>query len=170
MVRKPAKMYREPKGQAYTRREYMGGIPPSRITQFDLGNLKADFPVSVSLIAKESCQIRHIALEAARISANRYIQRMAGRNYHLKIRVQPHHVLRENKVAVGAGADRISDGMRGAFGTAVGTAARVKRGQKIMTLRTTKENLEAAKRALTKAGKKLPTPCRVVLDEDGGKL
>lgn len=39
MVRKPASMYREIKGQAYTRREYMGGVPAVRISQFDMGNL-----------------------------------------------------------------------------------------------------------------------------------
>jgi len=32
MSRKPGSMYREIKGQAYCRREYMGGVPASRIT------------------------------------------------------------------------------------------------------------------------------------------
>ena len=41
----------------------------------------------------------------------------------------PHHVLRENKQATGAGADRVSQGMRCAFGKNVGTAARVKRAK-----------------------------------------
>ena len=31
MARKPAKMYRQVKGQAYTRREYTGGVPNNRI-------------------------------------------------------------------------------------------------------------------------------------------
>ena len=35
MVRKPASMYREVKGQANTRREYVGGIPNSRLSQFE---------------------------------------------------------------------------------------------------------------------------------------
>lgn len=159
-------MYREIKGQAYTRREYMGGVPASRITQFDQGDPNGDFDLSMSLVAREACQVRHIALEAARISANRYIQKKCGKFYHLKIRVYPHHVLRENKVAVGAGADRISDGMRGAFGTAVGTAARVRPGQRLITIRTTKANEAHAKEALRKAGIKLPTPCRIVVDSD----
>ncbi|MFQ5838262.1 MAG: 50S ribosomal protein L16 [Thermoplasmata archaeon] len=164
MVRKPAKMYREVKGQPYTRREYMGGVPNPRITQFEMGNPNGDFPVTVSLLAREACQIRHNALEAARIAANRYISKRAGQQYHLKIKTYPHIVLRENKVAVGAGADRISDGMRGAFGTPVGTAARVKEGQPIMYIRTTVPNLEQAKKALTKAKYKLPTPCRILVE------
>lgn len=164
MVRKPGRMYREPKGQAYTRKEYMGGIPNPRITQFDLGTVNGEFSVKVRLLAEEACQVRHTALEAARITANRYIAKRAGQQYHLKIKPYPHQVLRENKVAVGAGADRISDGMRAAFGSPVGTAARVKPGDVVMFIRTTEANLAHAKTALRKAAYKLPTPCRVVVE------
>ena len=166
MVRKPNSMYRQIKGPAYTRREYMGGVPAPRITQFDLGNKRGDFPVALSLVAKESCQIRHIALEAARITANRTILKKAGAvGYHLKVRVYPHHVLRENKQATGAGADRVSQGMRKAFGKNVGTAARVYSGQKLMTIYTHPQNFLYAKNALRKAGMKLPTPVSIVLDK-----
>lgn len=168
MAKKPARMYREVKGKAYTRREYMGGVPGNRIVQYEMGDKTGDFPLQLNLIAKEACQIRHMSLEAARIAANRYIQKKAGTsNYHLKINVYPHHVLRENKVAVGAGADRISDGMRGAFGSLVGTAARVKAGQKLITIRTTDSYLRHAKAALRKAGIKVPTPCRIEVLRDG---
>src|SRR3972149_2146717 len=120
MSRKPGCMHSETKGQAYCRREYMGGVPASRITQFEHG-VRGDYPVRMTLHVTEQCQIRHIALEAARISANRFLAKKIGlTGYHLKIRVYPHNVLRENKIATGAGADRISDGMRHAFGTAIG--------------------------------------------------
>ena len=166
MVRKPGRMYREVKGKAYTRKEYMGGIPNPRIVQFEMGNPDAEFPLTLRLVAEETCQVRHNALESARIAANRFIAKRAGQQYHLKIKPYPHHVLRENKVAVGAGADRISDGMRAAFGTPVGTAARVSAGQTVMFIRTTEANLEAAKTALRKAAYKLPTPCRIVVEEE----
>lgn len=168
MGRKPGKMYRYVRGQSYQQRKYMGGVPQSRITQFDQGNLKAKFPITMVLIVEEKCQIRHIALEAARIAANRYLQRVAGTiNYHLKIRVYPHEVLRENKQATGAGADRISQGMRRSFGKAIGTAARVLPGQKIMTLKTNKQNFKACKEAFRRARMKLPSPMRVVIEEGG---
>ncbi|UCD93020.1 MAG: 50S ribosomal protein L16 [Methanobacteriota archaeon] len=168
MVKKPGRMYREIRGQAYTRKEYMGGIPGNRIVQYEMGNAQGEFPVQVILIAKEQCQIRHMSLEAARIAANRYIQKRAGvANYHLKIVVYPHHVLRENKIAVGAGADRISDGMRGSFGSLVGTAARVKSGQKLIIIRTLESNIKHAKDALRKAGIKMPSPCRIEVLRDG---
>lgn len=147
------------------RREYMGGVPGSKITIFDMGNPSVDFPVSLSLVAKESCQVRHNALEAARIFANRYLVKGVGRkNFYLKIRLYPHHVLRENKLATGAGADRVSSGMRHAFGRAVGTAARVKRGQRMLTVAVEEDNVEQAKEALRRASYKLPTPCKIVID------
>ena len=107
MVRKPAKMYRQAKGQPYTRREYMGGVPNPRIAQFDMGNPQGEFPLTIRLVAEEACQIRHNALEAARIAANRFISRRAGQQYHLRIQPFPHIVLRENKVQKGF-ADQFS--------------------------------------------------------------
>jgi large subunit ribosomal protein L10e len=158
-------MYREIKGQAYCRREYMGGVPATRITQFEHGH-KGDYPLRLRLKAVEQCQIRHIALEAARISANRLLSKKIGTSgYHLKIRVYPHNVLRENKIATGAGADRISEGMRAAFGKPVGTAARIKPDQEIITLETTVNHLATAKQALKRAAVKLPTPCYIEVEK-----
>ncbi len=158
-------MYTKISGPAYTRKEYMGGIPNPRITQFDLGNLSADFQVEVSLIVEEACQIRHTALEAARISANRFLNKNVGSaNYRMKIRIYPHHVLRENKQATGAGADRVSQGMRRSFGSPIGTAARVKPGQKVVSVFVNRESVESAKKALKKASMKMPTPCRIAIE------
>jgi large subunit ribosomal protein L10e len=166
MVRKPAKMYRNIAKKAYTRREYMGGVPGSKIVQFDMGNLREDFPVEISILVDEACQIRHTALEAARVNVNRKLVKDIGRmNFHLKLRVFPHHVLRENKQATGAGADRVSEGMRLAFGKAVGTAARVRPRQKVFTIYTSEANAEKAKNILKHAGYKLPSPTRVVVEK-----
>ncbi|MDI6718187.1 MAG: 50S ribosomal protein L16 [Methanomicrobiales archaeon] len=166
MVRKPGRMYRNINKKAYTRREYMGGVPGSKIVTFDLGNLSEEFPVEVSLSVIEQCQIRHSALEAARVSINRRLQSNVGRmNFRLKIRTYPHHVLRENKQATGAGADRVSEGMRLAFGKPVGTAARVQAGQKIISVFTTPQYVEKAKDALRHGGYKLPSPSRITITE-----
>ena len=159
-------MYTRVSGPAYVRKKYMGGVPGSKIAIFDMGNPGVEFPVSLSLVAKEACQIRHNALEAARIFANRYLVKGVGRkNFYLKIRLYPHHVLRENKLATGAGADRVSSGMRHAFGRAVGTAARVKSGQKMLTVSVEGDNVDEAKEALRRASYKLPTPCKIVIDK-----
>ncbi len=162
MTRKPGSMYRQIKQQAYTRRKYMGGVPPSRITQFVVGNKAVKFPIHLYLTANERCQIRHNSLEAARITANRFLEKKAGVNdYRLTVRVYPHNVIRENKQATGAGADRVSMGMRRAFGKAVGTAARVEQNQILMTVETLEKNIDIAKDALHKAAIKLPTPCNI---------
>jgi len=161
MVRKPGRMYRNLAKKAYTRREYMGGVPGSKLVQFDMGNLTEEFPLELSIIVLEGCQIRHTALEAARIVINRRLQELGRANFRLKIRVYPHHILRENKQATGAGADRVSEGMRLSFGKAVGSAARVRPGQKILSVYTLISNLEKVKDALRHGSHKLPTPSRI---------
>jgi large subunit ribosomal protein L10e len=159
-------MYRNISKKAYTRREYMGGVPGSKIVQFEMGNLSQEFPTEVDLVVEEACQIRHSALEAARITVNRRLMKDVGRsNFHFKVRIFPHHVLRENKQATGAGADRVSEGMRLAFGKAVGTAARVDANQKILTVYSTPQYLEKIKDALNHGGHKLPTPSHLKVSE-----
>jgi large subunit ribosomal protein L10e len=143
----------------------MGGVPGSKVVHYDMGNLQEDFPIQLTLVIREPCQIRHTALEAARVAANRYLLKQVGRTgFHLKLRVYPHHVIRENKQATGAGADRVSSGMRLAFGKAVGTAAQLDAGQKLFSLGITPEFLNDAKEALTRAGHKLPSPIQIVVD------
>jgi large subunit ribosomal protein L10e len=163
MTRKPARMYRKVEGQVYTRQEYMGGIPTCRVTQFDTGNLRQSFPVSLTLGTEEAAQVRDTALEAARVSAVRVLEKTALNEYHLKVRRYPHQILREHKMAMGAGADRISDGMRGAFGKAVGHAVRAQIGSELLTVYTTAAHLADAKEALRKASHKLPVPTRVIV-------
>ena len=52
-------------------------------------------------------QLSSEALEAARICANKYITKVAGKDaFHLRVRVHPFHVLRINKMLSCAGADR----------------------------------------------------------------
>lgn len=166
MVRKPAKMYRNVNKKAFTRRKYMGGVPGNKIVQYEMGNLSQEFPSEIDLIVDETCQIRHSALEAARITINRRLMKDVGRsNFHFKVRVFPHHVLRENKQATGAGADRVSEGMRLAFGKAVGTAARMTAGQKLMTVFSTPQYIEKIKDAMRHGGHKLPTPSHLKVSE-----
>jgi large subunit ribosomal protein L10e len=163
MPLRPGKCYRHFSGPPYTRREYMRDFPVSRIRVFDMGNPSGSFPLEFSVVVMGTGQIRHNALEAARMAANQYLEKNIGReNYHFKIRVIPHHVIREHALAIGAGADRISEGMRLAFGRAIGTAARVKSGQVIATVRTHPQFESHAKEALRRLSSKLPFPCKIV--------
>ncbi|MDO5853177.1 MAG: 50S ribosomal protein L16 [Thermoplasmata archaeon] len=166
MVRKPASMYRQIKGQAYTRREYMGGVPASRVSQYVMGNSTAEFPVTLTLKVKNRVQIRHTSIEAGRIAANKVLTAQCGSpNYNMVVRAFPHVVLRENKLATGAGADRVSSGMRQGFGKTVGTAARLERNQAILTVSVPVEKVAAAKDALWRASMKFPSPCYIDIDK-----
>ena len=162
MAKNPARMYRKITQYAYTRREFMGGVPGNRILQYESGKPNGDFPVTMNLILEEQGQVRHTALEAMRITAVRALDATLGReNYYLKVRAYPHHVLRQNKQASGAGADRVSMGMRLAFGKAIGTAARTVPGQTILTIKVPARGFAAGKDAMRKAYNKIASPCHI---------
>jgi Ribosomal protein L16p/L10e len=56
----------------------------------------------------EKEQVSSEALEAARIAANKYMIKNAGKDtFHLRVRAHPFHVLRINKMLSCAGADRL---------------------------------------------------------------
>ena len=168
MSEKPASMYRDIDKPAYTRREYITGIPGSKIAQHQMGNKDADpedYPVQISLIVEESVQLRHGSLEASRLSANRHLIKEFGEgNYKMVLRKFPHQVLRENKQATGAGADRVSDGMRQAFGKPVGTAARLNKDDVVFTAYCDVEQASVVKEAFRRAYNKLSPPCRITVD------
>lgn len=150
----------------YTRKDYIRKIPASKIVQYDMGNLSEDFPLQVSLVVKNHTHLTHNALEAARVASNRYLQRMTGKlGYRLKIRTYPHHIVRENPMATGAGADRVQSGMRGAFGKAVSSEALVRKDQKVVTAYVNVKDFEHAKVALNRAAMKLPVSCRLTVDK-----
>jgi len=165
MSEKPASMYRKIDKPSYTRRDYVTGIPGSKIAQHQMGDLQADaddYPVQISLVPEEECQLRHGSLEAARLSANRHLIKELGEgNYKMQLRKFPHQIIRENKQATGAGADRVSDGMRQAFGVPVGTAARIHPGEQLFTAYCEVEQAVAVKEAFRRAYNKITPPCKV---------
>lgn len=159
------KNYRVVKGQSYTRTEFVKGFPPPKINKFTMGDTKAKFEYEARLIALEGAQIRHNALEAARVATNHELMEKLTSNYCLRVQPYPHTILRENKMIFGAHADRLSDGMRGSFGKPVGTAARVKPDQTIITVNVNANGVEVAKRALKLGSTKLPIPCRIIVEK-----
>lgn len=165
-----ARNYREIKGQPYVRKEFIKGHPPPKITKFTMGDPTKDFSYRVSLIAERAAQVRHVALEAGRIAANRLLTRKLGKDFLLRVLPYPHVVLRENKMIFGAHADRLQDGMRAAFGKPIGTAARVKVNQPVMIVEVDEKGIDVAKEALRRSRAKMPMPCRIVIEKINGKL
>jgi len=147
----------------YTKKNYVrGGFPHMKIIKFDMGNPNKDYDTVIKLNACRSMNLRHNALESARLTSNRFLEKTLGKNFHLRLKVYPFHVLRENPLASGAGADRMSTGMKKSFGKSIGSAARVKEGQTVIELRVDKEHLKVGKEALSRSSKKLPCSCKIV--------
>lgn len=148
--------YREPRGMPYVRREYIAGSPQNKIAKFT-GGAKGDYDFKVELVSNDSkMQVRHNSLEAARLAANKVMSEIGETAFYSLLRVYPHVILRENKMIAVAGADRLQEGMRRAFGKATGLAARVNQGQVILELRIKADALEKAKAAMRTASSKLP--------------
>ena len=154
--------YRIGRSMPYVRKEYIGGIPVSKIVKFTMGNTRGDFHYKAKLIALKKIQIRHNALESTRVTVNKILaDKLGDEGYCLRMRPFPHVVLRENKMMAFAGADRLQEGMRHSFGKPSGLAARVNVGQTLIDVEVNKGGIEIAKEALTQGMSKLPTPCTV---------
>jgi large subunit ribosomal protein L10e len=127
-----------------------------------MGDLKAKFEYRISLVVQAPVQIRHNALEAARVSANKVLFDALGETgYKIHLRVYPHIILRENRMIATAGADRLQEGMRRSFGKPTGRAARIKTGQSILDIYVNSNAVDAAKQALRVGSTKLPVACVV---------
>ncbi len=141
-----------------------GGFPAIKVTRFDMGDPRKKYDTTLKLVVTLSMNLRHNALEAARMTSNRLLEKSIANNYHLRLKVFPHHVLREHTLAAGAGADRMSTGMSLAFGKPVGIAARLREGQTVMELKLNKANLKLGRDALQRAARKLPCTCRILTE------
>lgn len=160
-----ARNYRAVKGQAYTRKKFAKGFPPPKITKFTMGDTKGTFDIEAKLVALKRAQIRHSALEAARVATNRLLMEKLVNDYLMLVHPYPHVILRENKMIFGAHADRLQQGMRKSFGKAIGTAARIEPNQTIITVRVKANAMETAKESLKRGSAKLPIPCKIVVEK-----
>ena len=164
-IMKPSN-YRNKDNMAYTRHDYMGGIPGLKIVRFTMGNTENDFTHKVTLVNTKPGQIRHNALEAARIAAFRHLEtRLERKNFMLKIVPYPHQVLREHKRVNVAQADRFQEGMKMSYGKPVSRAARLDRRDTVIYAEVQEDDIDVAKRALEKASNKLPLPMQMLVEE-----
>lgn len=128
-----------------------------------------EFPLVVHLVSDELEQLSSEALEAGRIAANKTLVKFCGKDgFHLRIRAHPFHVIRINKQLSCAGADRLSGGMRGAFGKPYGKVARVDIGQVIMSVRAKDQHKDQVVTALRRAMFKFPGRQKVLLSRKWG--
>ena len=148
-----SKRYARPFTRVSKRRgkSYIKTVPNARIVKFKMGDLsgfkEGKYPIQIHVISKEKCQLRDNAIEAVRQYFNRFLQIKVGKEFYLEVKIHPHHILRENKMITGAGADRMQTGMSRAFGKTMGRAAIVDIGQTlfIIGVKTPKQEIEARK-------------------------
>lgn len=158
---RPARTMRNPNSQAWARyslkkprKNFVRALPHTSLLVFNMGVNKDSYDMEVTLRPEQPIQLRSNALEAARQTTNKYLETMIPLGYYFRVLVYPHNVIREHKMATGAGADRISRGMSLAFGRPTSVAARVRSKQAIFKVMTMKQNkavvVEAFRRAATK--------------------
>jgi len=172
MARRPARCYRYCKNKPYPKSRFNRGVPDAKIRIFDLGRKRAnvdEFPLCIHLVSNEYEQLSSEALEAARICANKYMVKTAGKeSFHLRVRPHPYHVVRINKMLSCAGADRLQTGMRGAFGKPNGLVARINIGQIILSLRTKDSLRPNALEALRRSQYKFPGRQKIIVSKNWG--
>src|SRR6478672_6215607 len=159
----------------FVRREYIRGKPQNKIARFASGQPKNRYDYLLELVVTERIQIRQNSLEAARLAANKTMSQAGDMSFFARLRVYPHVILRENKMIATAGADRLQEGMRRAFGKSTGLAARVHPGQVIFEAYVTTQNLNLAKDAFKVASSKIGCPAvtkitllhKLVVKEEG---
>jgi len=150
----------------YKQLSYVRSRPACKVVRFDVGEVAGKFKFKLDLVSKSALQIRDNAIESARQTANRLLEKTLGKGgYRFMTRIYPHHVLRENPLASGAGADRLSTGMAHSFGKAIGVAAQVRVGQPLFTIHINKENITLARQALKRASYKIPCSCSIITVE-----
>ncbi len=142
----------------FRRKAFIKVNPNVGIVRFVMGDTtQKPYPMTLLLRSKQSIQLRNFAVESGRQCGNRVLEKNVGKTgYRMVVRVFPHHVLRENPLASGAGADRMSTGMQAAFGKPIGLAAQVHENAVICQVDCQKQHLDFAKKALRRFSSKLP--------------
>ena len=168
---RPGRAIRDADKVAWTRfsrkkpkKSFIKAMPHADLHQFRMGTEKPDYDGVFSLTSLEAVILRDNAIESARQSSNKYLEETAAGAYYFVVRVYPHHVIRENKMIAGAGADRLQKGMRRAFGRPTDRAARLKVGTPLFTVHTYKANIEHVKKAFDRAMRKLSGKYRLVVE------
>lgn len=134
--------------------------PGKKVTKFYMGDLKGgekQFPLCIKMISKDDAQVRSNSIESARTAILKRLEEKLGVNgFFLKILMIPHQAIRENPLAAGAGADRLSTGMKHSFGKIIATAAVVHKNKALIEVYLPKQEESFGRDVLIVGAKKLP--------------
>jgi len=157
----------------YTRRSrvkskaYIKTVPPMKMTKFNMGNASkynsGGYNYGIDLVCAENAQTRDVSLEAARQFINRKLDEEVG-DYYFLVAVFPHHILRENKMLTGAGADRMQTGMTQSFGVTTNMAVQLHQNKEIFKIAVMTEDLARKVRGfLNKVQPKLSCRTKIIV-------
>lgn len=154
-------------------KSYIKVIPNAKVVKLRMGDVSGfdsgKYPITLNILSKEQVQLRDNAIESVRQYLHRFLTEIIGKDYYLELRVYPHHILRENKMLTGAGADRMQTGMALSFGATIGRAAFVKAGQTIYTLAVSNPKNEAQARKMINSIR-ARLPCKIHIDTIRSKI
>ncbi|HLC38293.1 MAG TPA: 50S ribosomal protein L16 [Candidatus Norongarragalinales archaeon] len=166
---RPARASRDIRGQPWARlskrkprKSYVKGAPQPKVRQYQMG-VDKPYELEVEMVEQIPVRIRDNSLEAARQAANKYLEKSIPGNYFFQIVPYPHLVLREHSALGVAGADRISKGMKKAFGRPKGRLAQLETGKAVMRARILSKDLPLLKEALHRATIKMPGKTKIVI-------
>lgn len=158
---RPAKTCREVKGQPWARiskkkprKSFVKGAPNVKVRQFNMGSDQY-FDLEVDLVPEKAVQLRDNSIEAARQAINKVMENALVDQFFLQVLKYPHLVLREHTNLGVAGADRISKGMKLAFGRPKGRMARIGAGEAVFRARVMKSALPIVKLAFKRGQLKM---------------
>jgi large subunit ribosomal protein L10e len=160
---RPSRTVRNPKSKQVwariskkkPRKSYIKGAPRPKVRQYHMGADKY-YEIEVDMLCGRDIALRDNAIEAARQAANKRLEReLMPTNYYLTVLKYPHVVVREHSALGVAGADRISKGMKKAFGAPKGRLLHVHAGEAVFRARATAKALPVIKKAFDMAMRKL---------------
>jgi large subunit ribosomal protein L10e len=159
---RPARSMRTINNQAFSRysikkprKNYVKAMPHTSLLVFRMGKANQNYDMHVVLESEQNVQIRSNSLESARQAANKHLESELAGSYYLTVVPFPHQVIREKRMATGAGADRVSKGMTLSYGKPTSVAARLYKGQAVFALDISSSKRLVAKEAFRRASSKM---------------
>ena len=176
MAIRKASAYSKKNTRPYTRKSskkskaYVKTVPYSKIVKFTMGDSTAfrenKHKFRISLVSEQGIMLRDTSLEAARMLLHKILEEKVPGQYYAAIKVYPHHMIRENKTAAGAGADRVSTGMTQSFGIVIGRMAIVRPGQQILFVSCADEKAaHDIKNSMSSIKAKFPCKTRIIYEK-----
>src|SRR3989344_5773735 len=92
--RKPERPYS--RHSKFKKKNYVRTKPPHKVARFEMGDKNKKYAYVIKLVSRDPIQIRHNAIESARLVVNTKLQEVLGNEYYFRINVFPFQIMREN--------------------------------------------------------------------------